>query len=104
MPSASSSKGELQFDQRLFNQNKGMDSGFGDDDAYNVYDKPWRQDKDIGNSIYRPSKNVDKDVYGDDLDKLIKGSNNRLDMYLEVCFGVCRLSVVNKFMVSVCLN
>lgn len=75
MPSASSSKGELQFDQRLFNQNKGMDSGFGDDEAYNVYDKPWRQDRDIGTSIYRPSKNVDKDVYGDDLDKLIKGSN-----------------------------
>ena len=82
MPSTSS-KGELQFDQRLFNQNKGMDSGFGEDDSYNVYDKPWRSDKDIGSSIYRPSKNVDKDVYGDDLDKLMKGSN-RLDMCLEV--------------------
>ena len=84
MPSTSS-KGELQFDQRLFNQNKGMDSGFGEDDSYNVYDKPWRSDKDIGSSIYRPSKNVDKDVYGDDLDKLMKGSN-RLDMCLEVWF------------------
>ena len=51
-----------------------MDSGFGagEDESYNVYDKPWRQDKDIGNSLYRPSKNIDKDVYGDDLDKIMK--------------------------------
>ena len=51
-----------------------MDSGFnaGDDESYNVYDQPWRKDKEVGNSLYRPSKNVDKDVYGDDLDKIIK--------------------------------
>ena len=52
-----------------------MDSGFagGEDEAYNVYDQPWRKDKDIGNSIYRPSKSAaDKDVYGDDLDKIMK--------------------------------
>ena len=54
-----------------------MDSGFGDDEAYTVYDKPWRQDHDIATSIYRPSKNIDKDVYGDDLDKLIKGPSSR---------------------------
>ena len=56
----------------LFCSSQGMDSGFGDDEAYNVYDKPWRQDRDIATSIYRPSKNIDNDVYGDDLDKLIK--------------------------------
>jgi len=51
-----------------------MDSGFGagDDESYNVYDKPWRQDRDIASSIYRPSKNIDKDVYGDDLEQLIQ--------------------------------
>ena len=38
---------------------------------YNVYDKPWRQGGSAASHIYRPSKNVDKDVYGDDLDKLI---------------------------------
>jgi len=53
-----------------------MDSGFsgGDDEVYNVYDKPWRQDKDLAGNLYRPSKNLEKDVYGDDLDKLIKAN------------------------------
>ena len=54
-----------------------MDSGFGDDEAYNVYDKAWRKDKDLASNIYRPSKNLDKDIYGDDLDKLIKGASGR---------------------------
>ncbi|XP_074643901.1 SNW domain-containing protein 1-like [Tubulanus polymorphus] len=63
---------EVQFDQRLFNQSKGMDSGFGDDEAYNVYDKPWRKDRDAAAAIYRPSKNADADIYGDDLEKIMK--------------------------------
>ena len=63
---------ETQFDQRLFNTSKGMDSGYGDDSSYNVYDKPWRGGASIGQHIYRPSKNVDKDIYGDDIDKIIK--------------------------------
>ncbi|KAL3317384.1 SNW domain-containing protein 1 [Cichlidogyrus casuarinus] len=51
---------ENQFDQRLFNQNRGLDSGFegGVDDLYNIYDKPWRGDSDIGSHIYRPSKDA----------------------------------------------
>jgi len=59
-----------------------MDSGFsgGDDEVYNVYDKPWRQDKDLASNLYRPSKNLEKDVYGDDLDQLIK--TNR---WVSVC-------------------
>ncbi|KAJ8888664.1 hypothetical protein PR048_008156 [Dryococelus australis] len=72
MPAKNISNGEVQFDQRLFNTTKGMDSGYADDEAYNVYDKPWREAGTLGAHIYRPSKNVDKDVYGDDLDKLIK--------------------------------
>lgn len=58
-----------------------MDSGFGDDEAYNVYDKPWRSDKDAASHIYRPSRNKDRDTYGDDLDELIK--TNRLDVFLK---------------------
>lgn len=57
-----------------------MDSGFGDDEGYNVYDKPWRSDKDAAGHIYRPSRNKDKDTYGDDLDELIK--TNRLDAFV----------------------
>ncbi|XP_041354026.1 SNW domain-containing protein 1-like [Gigantopelta aegis] len=64
--------GEVQFDQRLFNTSKGMDSGFADDEAYNVYDKPWREENSIGNQIYRPSKKLDKEMYTDDLDNLMK--------------------------------
>lgn len=60
---------ELQFDQRLFNSTKGMDSGFGHEDDYTVYDKPWRP---ANTSIYKPRANQDKDVYGEDFDKLIK--------------------------------
>ncbi|NXG99723.1 SNW1 protein, partial [Loxia leucoptera] len=65
---------EIQYDQRLFNQSKGMDSGFagGEDEIYNVYDQPWRSGKDMAQNIYRPSKNLDKDMYGDDLEARIK--------------------------------
>ncbi|KAL1787390.1 SNW domain-containing protein 1 isoform X2 [Sigmodon hispidus] len=65
---------EVQYDQRLFNQSKGMDSGFagGEDEIYNVYDQAWRGGKDMAQSIYRPSTNLDKDMYGDDLETRIK--------------------------------
>uniref|UniRef100_G3WZ77 SNW domain-containing protein 1 n=2 Tax=Sarcophilus harrisii TaxID=9305 RepID=G3WZ77_SARHA len=65
---------EVQYDQRLFNQTKGMDSGFagGEDEIYNVYDQAWRSGKDMAQNIYRPSKNLDKDMYGDDLEARIK--------------------------------
>jgi SNW domain-containing protein 1 len=72
LPNTAASSSEAQYDQRLFNQSKGMDSGFGSEDAYNVYDQPWRKDKDVASHIYRPSKGVDKDVYGDDIEKLMK--------------------------------
>jgi len=72
LPAKTQNTGEAQFDQRLFNTTKGMDSGFGDDEAYNVYDKPWRDGNSLSNHLYRPSRNVDKDIYGDDLDKIIK--------------------------------
>ncbi|XP_055496154.1 LOW QUALITY PROTEIN: SNW domain-containing protein 1 [Leucoraja erinacea] len=68
---------ELQYDQRLFNQNKGMDSGFagGEDELYNVYDQPWRAGKDLAQNVYRPTKNADKDTYDDELETFMK--NNR---------------------------
>lgn len=39
---------------------------------YNVYDKPWRAGAGLANKVYRPSKTADKDIYGDDVEKLIK--------------------------------
>ena len=49
-----------------------MDSGFGDDEAYNVYDKPWRDEGAMSRQIYRPSRNIDSDQYGDDLETIMK--------------------------------
>lgn len=74
MPAKSNAQGETMFDQRLFNTTKGMDSGYGDDEAYNVYDKPWREAQSLGSHLYRPSKGVDNEAYGADLDKIVSTS------------------------------
>ncbi|KAF9798947.1 hypothetical protein SFRURICE_011586 [Spodoptera frugiperda] len=71
LPAKSNQGGEAMFDQRLFNNSKGMDSGYGDDEAYNVYDKPWRNQDNVGAHIYRPSRNADKDNYGGDIDAIV---------------------------------
>lgn len=46
---------ETQYDQRLFNQSQGMDSGFGNDESYSLYDKPLFQGSSAA-QIYRPKK------------------------------------------------
>jgi len=57
---------ETQFDQRLFNQTQGMDSGFADDEAYNVFDKPLFSGHST-NFMYKHKKGEDKnDMYGDE--------------------------------------
>lgn len=71
MPAKTNAAGETMFDQRLFNTTKGMDSGYGDDEAYNVYDKPWREAGSLGTHLYRPSKAVDNEAYGADLEKIV---------------------------------
>ncbi|KXN71976.1 hypothetical protein CONCODRAFT_78063 [Conidiobolus coronatus NRRL 28638] len=45
-------------DSRLFNQVEGIASGFRDDDAYNIYDKPLFSGS-TANSIYKPTRNTD---------------------------------------------
>mmetsp|Transcript_45107 Transcript_45107/g.90378 ORF Transcript_45107/g.90378 Transcript_45107/m.90378 type:complete len:154 (+) Transcript_45107:1-462(+) len=49
---------EMQFDQRLFNQTSGMDSGFGAEDGYNLYDKRLFEGG-ASSSVYRPKSNAD---------------------------------------------
>lgn len=39
-----------------------------------MYDKPWRAGGGLADKVYRPGKSVDKDVYGDDVEKLIRTS------------------------------
>ena len=64
-----SNANEVQFDQRLFNQNKGLASGFGDDEDYNVYDKPWQAQSNLSGNLYKFSKRTDDDKE-EDLDTL----------------------------------
>ncbi|KAG0344962.1 mRNA splicing protein [Podila humilis] len=42
------------YDSRLFNQSQGLDSGFKDEEAYSVYDKPMFTA--TGSSVYRPKR------------------------------------------------
>ena len=65
LPQKTAGGGDAQFDQRLFNQSRGMDSGFGDDEAYNVYDKTFR-DTSMGSNIYRP-RNTESEMYAGDI-------------------------------------
>lgn len=82
MPTKSKVSNETQFDQRLFGQAQGLSQGYGDDEAYNVYDKPWRDGGSMANHIYRPSKNIDKDNYGgEELEKAIR-TNRYVDIHL----------------------
>ncbi|XP_053637348.1 puff-specific protein Bx42 isoform X1 [Cherax quadricarinatus] len=74
LPQNTSGGSEAQFDQRLFNQSRGMDTGFGDDEAYNVYDAPWRDTGNIGSNIYRPTRAAEND-YGSGIEHLM--STNR---------------------------
>ncbi|MCE2056256.1 hypothetical protein HAX54_044355 [Datura stramonium] len=74
---ASTSRGGevMMYDQRLFNQDKGMGSGFATtDDAYNIYDKGLFTAQPTLSTLYRPKKDVDSDVYDEkqQTEKIIK--------------------------------
>ncbi|CAL9761929.1 unnamed protein product [Musa acuminata subsp. burmannicoides] len=67
--------GEVMYDQRLFNQDKGMDSGFVTDDQYNIYDKGLFTAQPTLSTLYRPKKDTDADMYGgadEQLEKVLK--------------------------------
>lgn len=56
--------GEALYDQRLFNQDKGMSAGFGAEDDYNLYDKDLFKGSKAGSGLYRPTALPDEDVGG----------------------------------------
>lgn len=76
MASAGSGRGgEVMYDQRLFNQEKGMDSGFATDDQYNVYEKGLFTAQPTLSTLYRPKKDADDEMYGgadEQLEKIMK--------------------------------
>lgn len=55
--------GEVMYDQRLFNQEQGMESGFAADDAYNVYDKGLFNREGAG-GLFKARKLTDDEMYG----------------------------------------
>eukprot|EP00126_Sphaerothecum_destruens_P001791 Sdes_comp15214_c0_seq1m4043 len=58
-------------DQRLFNQSQGMNSGFTEDDSMGIYDQPlFSGSGAAAAAIYRPSKNLSSDTYGDEFERL----------------------------------
>lgn len=74
--------GEVMYDQRLFNQEKGMDSGFATDDAYNIYDKGLFTAQSAMTTLYRPKKDGDDEMYGgadEQLDKIKKTERFKVD-------------------------
>ncbi|KAL4297032.1 hypothetical protein GQ457_12G022850 [Hibiscus cannabinus] len=75
MASTGAGRGEVMYDQRLFNQEKGMDSGFATDDQYNIYDKGLFTAQPTLSTLYKPKKDMDSDMYGgadEQLEKLMK--------------------------------
>jgi SNW domain-containing protein 1 len=67
---------EVMCDERLFNKDKGMSSGFAtDDDQYNVYDKVLFTAQPTLSTLYRPKKDLDNEAYGgadEQLEKIMK--------------------------------
>ena len=58
------SGGEVMYDQRLFNQDQGMASGFGAEDSYGVYDKALFADRTAAGALYRPKPAADDEEGG----------------------------------------
>lgn len=65
---------------------QGMDSGFGHEDDYNVYDKPWRKDQGISGQLYRPRGDRES---AEDLETMIKTSRlESMVLYVNWTFDV----------------
>ncbi|KHN40390.1 SNW domain-containing protein 1 [Glycine soja] len=66
---------EVMYDERLFNQDKGIASGFATDDQYNVYEHGLFTAQPTLSTLYRPKKNLDDETYGgadEQLEKIMK--------------------------------
>eukprot|EP00826_Nyctotherus_ovalis_P059099 TRINITY_DN8189_c0_g1_i8.p1 TRINITY_DN8189_c0_g1~~TRINITY_DN8189_c0_g1_i8.p1 ORF type:complete len:430 (-),score=137.48 TRINITY_DN8189_c0_g1_i8:42-1256(-) len=67
---------ETMYDQRLFNQSAGVTSGFGDEDDYNLYDKPLFADR-TETALHKIKRTDNEGVENERLKKLVartKGS------------------------------
>eukprot|EP00123_Amoebidium_parasiticum_P017455 comp23858_c0_seq1/m.41742 comp23858_c0_seq1/g.41742 ORF comp23858_c0_seq1/g.41742 comp23858_c0_seq1/m.41742 type:complete len:553 (-) comp23858_c0_seq1:252-1910(-) len=72
--------GENMYDQRLFNQSRGLGAGFGGEDSYGVYDQPLFN-RNTSSSIYRPKEGGD--MYADEELEKLKKSRFTVDKGFE---------------------
>jgi len=72
---------EALYDQRLFNQTEGLDSGFGDDENYNIYDKHlFGGERE--RALYKAPTRDDDELYGEkdlSMEKLLNTSRFKPD-------------------------
>ncbi|ORZ29374.1 SKIP/SNW domain-domain-containing protein [Catenaria anguillulae PL171] len=76
---------EALFDSRLFNQSEGLGSGFGSEDAYDVYDSALFSGAQHGiSSVYRPGTRGDSETYGGsgDADAAFESLSSRTDKFM----------------------
>jgi len=79
---------DMQYDQRLFNQEAGMASGFGEEDNYNIYDKPLLKGSSANMLASHRAKGNDEEMHGgegaeQEYDKLLKTDRFRPDKGFE---------------------
>ena len=94
--------------------NTGMSSGFGDDEAYNVYDKAWRSGGDMASHLYRPSRNADSEAYSREVESMMQtnrfvaeGAERRsgpVEFTVSCCFYLCALERRTRFRIILFLN
>ena len=85
--------GEVMYDQRLFNQDKGMDSGFATDDQYHVCDKALLTAQPTLSTLYsRPNKGVDVETYGNAEQLWMTGPRDGPLEFEEDYFGLGQFS------------
>lgn len=78
----SSTKTEVMYDKRLFNQDKGMSCGFACNDQYNVYESGLITAHTTLPTLYRPKKDIDCDAYGgadEQMEKIMKTDHFKPD-------------------------
>ena len=64
-------------DARLYNQEAGMDSGFGRNDEYNTYSKPLFEGQQAGSSIYRPTRGETEHNADEQYGKLVEDATSK---------------------------
>ncbi|CAN6178759.1 unnamed protein product [Urochloa humidicola] len=73
MASTGGAAGEVGYDERLFNQDAGMGSGFVADDMYNIYSERLFAALPALSTLYKPNnKHGDSGTYGEDADEEIE--------------------------------